>query len=135
MTLQPILKSKSQTNSNQTISDSSSISIPSNIEQQLSRLGIPLENRVKNAIASHHNSQVIGALNHVEANYELIQSPTAVFLYQLPRQPIIENKPLLPVYTAASFSGYTIEHMKAWYPNRWQEAAKHFGIPLTSAPV
>ena len=32
------------------------------------------------------------------------------------------------VYTARDFSGYTLQHLKAMYPNSWQEAALHFGI-------
>ena len=80
------------------------------------------------AIANYHPSQVKAALNHVESNYELIKSPKAVFLYQLPKQTIHNNQPLLPVYTASSFDGFTLEHMKAWYPNHWQLAAQHFGV-------
>ena len=121
MTLQPILKTNKA---------SSKTDVPADIEQRLSHLGIPLDNRVRGAVAFYHSSQVVAALNHVEANSESIKSPKAVFLYQLPKQPIEENKPLFPVYTAADFTGYTIEHMKAWYPTRWKDAALHFGISL-----
>ena len=125
MTLQPILKtSKVSSKINNT-------SILSHIEQRLAHLGIPLDLRVRQEIAQYHSSQIMAALNHVEANYESIRCPKAVFLYQLPKQSIEKNKPLLPVYTATDFAGYTIEHMKAWYPTRWKEAALHFGISLT----
>jgi hypothetical protein len=60
----------------------------------------------------------------------LINSPKAIFLHQLPRQPIEENKPLLPVFTARDFPGYTLQHLKSMYPTHWQSAAQHFGIPL-----
>ena len=100
------------------------------LQQRFNFLNIPLDNTILGAIANYHSSQVQAALNHVEANFELIKSTTAVFLYQLPKQPIEDNQPLLPVYTAANFAGFTIEHMKAWYPNHWQEAALHFGLTL-----
>lgn len=32
------------------------------------------------------------------------------------------------VYTARDCSGYTLQHLKAMYPTKWQEAAHHFGI-------
>ena len=64
----------------------------------------------------------------VGANFELIKSPKAVFLYQLPKQQIEENQPRLPVYKASDFHGYTLQHLKAMYPTHWQNAAQHFGI-------
>ena len=39
------------------------------------------------------------------------------------------------VYTAKDFSGYTLQHLKAMYPNRWREAAKHFGVALPELTV
>jgi hypothetical protein len=101
------------------------------LQQRFNSLNIPLDHIVLDAIAHFHPSQVQAALNHVEANFELINSPKAVFLYQLPRQPIEENKPLLPVFTARDFPGYTLQHLKSMCPVSWQSAAHHFGIPLS----
>ena len=39
------------------------------------------------------------------------------------------------VYTARDFSGYTLQHLKAMYPNSWQEAAHHFGVTLLESTV
>lgn len=133
MTLKPILKtsSKSTTDYTEIESELSLSSIPSHLQQRLNRLGIHPDHRLVNVIAQYHSSQVWAALNHVEANFELIKSPKAVFLYQLPKQPLEENQPLLPVYTAKDFPGFTLQHLKSMYPVNWQSAAKHFGIPLS----
>lgn len=101
------------------------------IKQRLECLGIPLDRSVKNALVQYHFSQVLTALNHVESNFELIKSPKAVFLYQLPRQPVEQNQPLLPVYTASDFPGYTLQHLKAWYPHHWRQAAQFFGLSVS----
>jgi hypothetical protein len=34
------------------------------------------------------------------------------------------------VKTARDFGGYTIEHMKKMYGNKWEEAAKYFGLEV-----
>lgn len=39
------------------------------------------------------------------------------------------------IYTARDFSGYTLQHLKAMYPNRWREAASHFGLILPELTV
>lgn len=39
------------------------------------------------------------------------------------------------VYTARDFTGYTLQHLKAMYPNRWEEAAHHFGVALPKPTV
>lgn len=121
MTTKPILKASSTT-------VVTSDSIDPSIQQRLNRLNIPSDNTMISAIALYHSSQVQAALDHVEANYELIKSPKAVFLYQLPKQRVEDNQPLLPVYTASDFDGFTLQHLKAWYPNTWQQAARHFDI-------
>jgi hypothetical protein len=108
-----------------------SLKVKLSLRQRFDSLGIQINSRVFNALKLYHSSQVHSALNHVEANFELIQSPLAVFLYQLPKQPIEENKPLLPVYTARDFPGYTLHHLKSMYPTHWQSAARHFGVPLS----
>lgn len=101
-----------------------------NIKHRLNSLGIALDSSIENTIEQYHPSQVKAALDHVEANRKLIRSPKAVFLYQLPKQPIVENQSLLPVYTASDFSGFTVEHLKVWYPTHWRQAAHHFGISV-----
>lgn len=106
------------------------MNISTTLKQQLDRLNIPLDTRVSTAIAQHHPSQVQAALHHVSQNIELIRSPKGVFLYQLPRQPIEENVSRLPVFTARDAVGFTLQHLKAMYPNHWQDAALHFGIPI-----
>lgn len=81
--------------------------ITPDIQHRLDSLGITVDSALKNTIEQYHLSQVIAAIDHVEANFELIRSPKAIFLYQLPRQPKSENQPLLPIYTASDFAGYT----------------------------
>lgn len=127
MTLKPILKTHQNSPSH-----ADSISIPTNLQQRLISLNIPLDETISKAISLYHSSQVTAALDHVEANYELIKSPKAVFLYQLPKQQIEENQsqPRLPVYTASDFPGYTLQHLKAMYPTHWKSAAQHFGISI-----
>lgn len=39
------------------------------------------------------------------------------------------------VYTARDFPGYTLQHLKAMYPNSWSEAAHHFGVALPELTV
>lgn len=123
MTLKPILKTSAVVTSN---------SLDPLLQQRFQALNIPLDSSVLRAVAQFHSSQVQAALNHVEANFELIRSTKAVFLYQLPKQSIVDNRPLLPVYNASNFTGFTLEHMKAWYPNHWRTAALHFGLTLDS---
>ena len=126
MTLKPILKHNSSANTVETDS------LDPIVRQRLERLDITLDRTIINAISQSHSSQVKAALDHVESNFELINSPKAVFLYQLPKQKIEDNLPLLPVYSASDFSGFTLDHMKAWYPQHWQQAAQHFGIDQQS---
>jgi hypothetical protein len=108
----------------------SSDSLDPVLQQRFSSLNIPLDHTVLHALANFHSSQVKSALNHIEANFELIRSPKAVFLYQLPKQPLDDHRPLLPVFSARNFSGFTIQHLKVWYPNHWQRAALHFGLSI-----
>jgi hypothetical protein len=129
MTLKPILRTSST--SPTTVSPKPQPALSSHLLQRLDRLGILPDPHLLQAISHYHPSQVTAALNHVEANFELIKSPKAIFLYQLPRQPIEENRPLLPVFTAKDFPGYTLQHLKSMYPFSWQSAAQHFGIPLS----
>jgi hypothetical protein len=39
------------------------------------------------------------------------------------------------VYTARDFTGYTLQYLKAMYPNSWSEAAHHFGVALPELTV
>jgi hypothetical protein len=128
MTLKPILKPSPKSTTVPTGLPLSSIS--SHLQQRLEHLGILPDHRIIQTISQYHPNQVSAALNHVEANFDLIKSSKAVFLYQLPRQPIEENKPLLPVYTARDFPGYTLHHLKSMYPTHWQSAAQHFGVDV-----
>ena len=47
----------------------------------------------------------------------------------------ISNFSIATVYTARDFAGYTLQHLKAMYPTRWQEAAHHFGVELPESTV
>jgi hypothetical protein len=96
--------------------------------QKLESLGIEWR-RVKTAIARAHESQILGAIAHVEANWEEIKDPSAVFLYQMPKQKI-EQLGGGKVFRAAEM-GYTLDDVKRRYPNNWREAAAHFGIDLS----
>jgi hypothetical protein len=129
MTLKPILKPSSKSTTVSTELPLSSIS--SDLQQRFEHLGIFPDQCILHALSQYHPSQISAALDHVKTNFNLIKSPKAVFLYQLPRQPIEENKPLLPVFTARDFPGYTLQHLKSMYPVSWQSAAQHFGIPLS----
>ena len=63
-------------------------SIPNDLRAKLEELEIKLDDRVINAIASHHLSQAYGAYRHVKKTWNSIDCPKAVFLHQLPKQPI-----------------------------------------------
>jgi hypothetical protein len=64
------------------------VAIPNDLKEKLEELEIPLDNRVRKAIASHDISQAYGAAAHVENTWDSINNPVSVFLYQLPKQPI-----------------------------------------------
>lgn len=63
-----------------------SADIPLDLREKLEELEIPLDNRVRKAIASHDISQAYGAAAHVENTWDSINNPVSVFLYQLPKQ-------------------------------------------------
>lgn len=63
-------------------------SIPDDLRARLEELEIKLDDRVINAIASHHISQAYSACRHVRRTRNSIDCPKAVFLYQLPKQPV-----------------------------------------------
>ena len=63
-------------------------SIPDDLRARLEELEIKLDDRIINAIASHHISQAYGACRHVEKTRDSIDCPKAVFLYQLSKQPV-----------------------------------------------
>jgi hypothetical protein len=104
--------------------------ISAQLKARLEELNIPLDAKVSKAIASHHISQVDGALAHIENTWESIKNPRGVFLYQLPKQPIERRNNHIKHFTASDFGGYTIEHLKVMYPNNWQEAAIHYGLEV-----
>lgn len=57
--------------------------IPESILNRIKRLGIYLDKRIKEAIASSTRSQVEKALTHIETTAQSIRSRYGVFLYQL----------------------------------------------------
>jgi hypothetical protein len=67
--------------------------IPQDLIDKLEELHIPLDGQVRGAIASHHLSQAYGAANHVFNTLDTIKNPRAVFLYQLPKQPVEKAPP------------------------------------------
>jgi hypothetical protein len=110
--------------------DENNSQISAEVKAKLEKLNIPLDSKVSKAIASHHVSQVKGAIAHIENTWESIKNPQGVFLYQLPKQPIEVSKNKRRHLTAADFGGYTIEHLKNMYPTNWREAAIHFGLEV-----
>lgn len=100
-------------------------------QEKLESLGIEWR-RVKNAIARAHESQILGAIAHVEMNWEEIKDPSAVFLYQLPKQKI-EQLSAGKVFRAAE-AHYTLDQVKRLYPSNWREAAAHFGFDVSAQP-
>ena len=103
--------------------------ISQDVKNKLKELKIPLDGRVRKAIASHHISQIYGAIAHIERTWENINNPRSVFLFQIAKQPIEPLKTRLPVRTAADW-GYTLKDLKRMYPNHWQDAAAHFGLEV-----
>ncbi len=102
--------------------------IPQDLRNKLEELEIPLDGRVRKAIASHHISQAYGAVAHVEHTWETINNPRGVFLFQISRQPVEPMGARLPVKTAQD--DLTLEYLKRMYPNTWQDAAAHFGLEV-----
>ena len=102
--------------------------IPQDLRNKLEELEIPLDGRVRKAIASHHISQAYGAVAHIERTWETINNPRGVFLFQISRQPVEPMGARLPVKTAAD--DLTLEYLKRIYPNNWQDAAAHFGLEV-----
>ncbi|MBE9168659.1 hypothetical protein IQ238_14480 [Pleurocapsales cyanobacterium LEGE 06147] len=102
--------------------------LPQDLKNKLEELEIPLDAKVRKAIARHHISQAYGAAAHVERTRATIDNPRGVFLFQLSRQPIEQLGTRGQVRTARDFVGYTIEHIQKMYPHNWQEAARYFGL-------
>lgn len=65
-----------------------SADIPIDLKERLEELEIPLDDRVRTVIASHHVSQAYGACAHCENTRDSITNIRSVFLYQLPKQPV-----------------------------------------------
>ena len=103
--------------------------IPQDLRAKLEELQIPIDDKVKKAIASHDISQAYGAVAHVERTWESIDNPRGVFLFQIGRQPVEQMGSRLPVRTAAE-SGFTLEYIKKIYPDNWQDAARHLGLEV-----
>ena len=103
--------------------------IPQDLINKLEELEIPLDERVRSAIASHHLSQAYGAVAHIENTWESINTPRGVFLFQLPRQPVEVMGTRVRVKTARDFD-FTLTDLKRMYGNNWRNAAVHFGIEV-----
>ncbi len=103
--------------------------IPQDLRNKLQELEIPLDGRVRKALASHHISQAYGAVAHIERTWETINNPRGVFLFQISRQPVEPMRARLPVKTAQDWD-FTLEYIKRVYPNNWQDAAAHFGVEV-----
>ena len=119
---------KPQQGTNSALSENYS-QIPQDLRNKLEGLEIPLDGRVRKAIAFHDISQAYGAVAHVERTWETIDNPRGVFLFQISRQPVEPMGARLPVKTAAD-SNFTLEDLKRMYPNNWQDAAAHFGLEV-----
>jgi hypothetical protein len=107
------------------------LKIPQELKASLEELSIPLDNRVRNAIATHHLSQVKGAIAHIENTWESISNPRGVFLFQIGKQPIEPIGSRGREYKASDFESYSLDYLKFMYPNRWRDAAIHFGIDVS----
>ena len=97
----------------------------------MEELEIPLDGRVRKALASHDISQAYGAAAHIERTWETINNPRGVFLFQISRQPVEPMGARSKVKTAADYD-FTLEYIKRMYPNNWQDAAAHFGLEVES---
>jgi hypothetical protein len=106
--------------------------IPADLKAKLEELEIPLDGRVRKAIASHDLSQAYGAVAHVEKTWETIDNPRGVFLFQIARQPVEPLGARGQVKQASEF-GWTLDFVKRMYPNNWQEAAQHFGVEVEAS--
>lgn len=106
--------------------------IPADLKAKLEELSIPLDARVRKAIASHDLSQAYGAVAHIERTWETIDKPRGVFLFQIARQPIEPLGARGQVKQASEF-GWTLDFVKRMYPDKWQEAAQHFGVEVEAS--
>jgi hypothetical protein len=84
--------------------------IPQELINKLEELEIPLDKAVRSALANHHLSQAYGAAAHVERTWSTIDNPRAIFLYQLPKQPVEKapkglNQEFLDWYKSAVAEG------------------------------
>jgi DNA-binding MarR family transcriptional regulator len=66
--------------------------IPRDLLDRLGELEIPIDKKIRETIARHDISQAWGAIRHIEATAETIKSKYAVFLHQIPLQPV--EKPI-----------------------------------------
>jgi hypothetical protein len=88
----PVKKKISRAESSQKFTISQNLTIPQDLVNKLEELSIPLDDKLRKAIASHDISQAYGAAAHVEDTWETINNPRSVFLYQLPKKPIEKKK-------------------------------------------
>ena len=78
--------------------------MPENLQQKLDKAGIEVDERVREAIASHHLSQSLAAAQHCIDTADSIKSPKSVFLFQISRQPAESLGTRFPVISAADFA-------------------------------
>jgi DNA-binding MarR family transcriptional regulator len=124
------IKISKKIKTNQTKEGGDDFLLPKDLIAKLEELSIPLDKKVRNAIATYHISQAYGAIAHIENTKESISNPRGVFLYQISKQPI-EQMGVRGSEYRASDAGWTLEDIKFMYPNIWREAAIHFGIDLS----
>lgn len=98
------------------------------IVDKLEEAGIPVQDDVMEAVRSHHRSQVLKAIAII-ADRDDISYKKGYFLSIVGKQPI-ERLGSAKEYRASDACGYTLEHIKAMYPNSWKEAAEYFGVDL-----
>ncbi len=99
--------------------------IPQDLINKLEELHIPLDEKVRKAIADHHISQAYGAMRHVENTWESINNPRSVFLHQLPLQRVQKGqKPLseefLQWYQWAIADGLVVERPPEHLPKNFR---------------
>lgn len=105
--------------------------IPDDLLKRLERLGIPLDEKVKSAIAFHHISQAYGAAAHVEKTWESIKNAKAVFLHQISQQKVEIYRGPTKTLEDLNLPTPSLDELKHLYPHDWQNAAAHFNLEIT----
>ena len=77
--------------------------LPHWLLQKIRNLGIPFDDRIVGILRECHQSQILGALRHMEEMAEEIHSPRDFFAFKAPKMPIEALGVREPVRTAADF--------------------------------